>query len=417
METNNTPNILPQNVVNQEQRQPSNSVASRIKSVRAMIFVESFFGYGHFNIVSTLAKELKKLGVEVAVTSSTFDICGKSFNFQGVTQYKLPPLAVNAKLKPALPNGKEIKTHAKGLPEHYRHLITQATTQTLQEFDPTIIIYELFPFMMHWRRPTSDAVNSFYSTTTKPETICLCRDIIHSRNPEKVITTLHETCSRIMIRGDERFAKLQESQSEWGNIEIPIEYLGNFLSEDANTPKTEIEPQNRLVIFGGGGFRGDRDANFFIESATSILFSQAFQDGKFVIVRNDGLPDSVITEIKKRVGNKAQILPPLESDKFRTLLANSDAAITRGGYNTTFELASLRVPFLVIPRTEREQKQRAEFLKRAKLCEVIPEDNLEPTQIAAAIDGLVKDAALKPIQNFKNDGAKNMAQRIVVLSK
>ena len=59
---------------------------------RVAVFVESHEGYGHFNIVSQLAKELEKNGIEVMVLSGTMNYAGagQTFNFRDSRVIHLP---------------------------------------------------------------------------------------------------------------------------------------------------------------------------------------------------------------------------------------------------------------------------------------------------------------------------------------
>jgi predicted glycosyltransferase len=399
-------------ITQNEQIAPRNSEPK----VKAMIFVESFLGYGHFNITSLLAKELQALGVNVAITSSTFDLCGKSFDFGQSTLYRLPPLTMNADSKQSTPDGRPFINYIKGPRNAYRRLISEATKTALEDFQPSVIVYELFPFLMQWRTASTEAVNAFYQTTVQPERISLCRDIIHSTKPDLVLRQLAQDCSRIMIRGDSQFARLEESQAEWENIDLPIEYVGNFLSHEINAYQKNTAVENRLVIFGGGGYRGNKDAEFYIQTAASKPFSTTFNNASYTVITNDGVPDKVIDAMKLQ-DKGLEILPPMNNDRFRDIMARSKALITRGGYNTTFELVGLGKPFVVVPRAEKEQKQRAEFLKRAQMCGVIDEEKLTPTIIGKTLDEVIATEPHTTQTTFSFDGAQNMARRLLELGR
>lgn len=77
--------------------------------------------------------------------------------------------------------------------------------------------------------------------------------------------------------------------------------------------------------------------------------------------------------------------------------ACADAVIARAGSNTVFETLALKKPTLFIPlqnaRTRGDQVKNARYFEERGLCRVLPERNL--SNLEAAVDGLMQDAALK----------------------
>lgn len=413
------------------------------KKPRVAIFVESHEGYGHFNIVSQLTKQLENQGVEVMILSGTLNYAGAAQNFNmrdarivhlPLVDYRIQKLGKWEYTTPAK------KTYSEA-PEYIAQR-KQVIRNALEDFKPDMIISELYPFQQPFRDHDIKAIDETYDGANhKPLKVCLCRDIIHSSNPQHVIAMLNKHFDRIVVRGDNRFAKLADSQSDWKNIAIPVEYMGNYITPMPNKNLKIDERDRPIVIFGGGGYY-DKDLPLFESLITSRQYSKKFGGRKWDIYLSENaekhmLADpqnpskqisalAYITRLASSEGHgMIRVFPPIESKKFREEIANASLVITRGGYNTTFELFAAGQPQLVIPRDQKEQIQRANVLYKHGIAQVfpeypIPETNAynvitkalgKPEALAHAIDHVSCNKASVP--ELDNHGARTTAKRLV----
>ncbi len=377
---------------------------------RVLIFVESFFGFGHFNIIDLLAKELIRQGLAVGVASSTFNLCGHSFDFGGAEQFYLPPLGVNAKGERCKPNQERFRDTE----DDYVDTIYAGTRQVLDSFEPELVVYELYPFMMPWRDGSARAVNDHFQAKGRPlpERISLCRDIIHASKPWRVLKRLDTYCSRLMIRGDSRFARLEESQEHWAKITQPIDYVGNFAAQEPQLTSTAF--QDDIVIFGGGGYRAEKDTRFLEAVAGIAEFTEAYRDRSFKVVLGEGTPDHVVDQMLAAGKGNTELMKPVSSGVFKQMLAGAAAVVTRAGYNTTFELVRMKKPFVVVPRELKEQRLRATMLERSGYGRVVRERDLSAEALARSLDTCITPINGSAMQ-FKFDGAERMAQSLAAL--
>ena len=79
--------------------------------------------------------------------------------------------------------------------------------------------------------------------------------------------------------------------------------------------------------------------------------------------------------------------------------ACADAAVSRCGSNTAFELMALKIPTLFIPlansASRGDQIKNAEYFKAKGLCEVLSEKELTPDTLYSGIMGILKDSKIK----------------------
>ncbi len=381
-----------------------------VSDQRVLLFVESVYGFGHFNITDLLAKEITNLGLDVAVASSTFDHNGYSFDFGGAKRFYLPPMGVNADNKMCKPNQEAFNYSG----DPYSELIYQRTREVLKQYEPSLIVYELYPFMQTWRDATARAVNDHYEAAGKdlPERVVLCRDIIHAKNPTAVLNRLKKYCSRLMVRGDSHFARLEDSQPEWAEIPLPIDYIGNFAAKTQFTGN--ISPKEEIVIFGGGGYRGKKDTSFLEAVVDVSRYTKAFRDYRFNIIVSEGTPEDVARSMIQSMASNCTLSAPVGTDIFKQMLASATAVITRAGYNTCFELARMKKPFVVVPRNTDEQVLRAQMLSRGGFAHVVRDEEISAISLASALDACIKPMLGETLQ-ITFDGAQRMAQSLAAL--
>jgi predicted glycosyltransferase len=384
---------------------------------RVAIFVESHEGYGHFNIISQLAKELEARGSEVMILSGTLNYAGaaQTFDFGNSRVVHLP--LVDYKI---LGSGKWEYTTPEGNPYYespdYISSRKNIVLNSINDFKPDLVLTEFFPFQQLFRKFDIEAVKeSSLINNQKIEMVALCRDIIHNANPEVVIDLLKDNYDRILVRGDDRFAKLVDSQEEWKNINIPIEYMGNYITSMPNKNPEIADEDRHVVIFGGGGYY-KKDLPFFECAILSRNFSQSFGNKIWDIYISENAEKHVINDpsdqekeitafnyLQRLAAENGhgmiRIFQPIESEKFRQELTNAAVAITRGGYNTTFELFSAQQAQLVVPRADIEQVHRANNLYKNGIAQIFPEYPIKSDYITS----FVNQALLEP---------KNMAKFI-----
>jgi predicted glycosyltransferase len=100
------------------------------------------------------------------------------------------------------------------------------------------------------------------------------------------------------------------------------------------------------------------------------------------------------------------------SPDFLSYLAAADLSVSMGGYNTSMNILTTRVPALIWPYPgDREQGLRAERLARIGVVSVIREKDLQPARLAALMNRVL---GRKPQNNVLVDlnGSLNTARWI-----
>ena len=347
---------------------------------RVLIMVESDNGFGHFNIVKEVAKKIEREGGTVGLASGTFFHSGEAFDFGHIPQYHLPSIIFDQRkgfyFDQTDQSNLEVSTRKNYLNQPQRQEIRKAQIKkACAEFKPDIILFEMYPFLMRFRDSDLDAIKEMYPDRNKrPEISCLSRDIVHSAKPADTVDLLNNEFDRILVRGDGKLNKLQDCVPEYADIKIPIQYAGNIV---ARKPKSQnrAEEDKPVLVFSGGGYK-KTDVEFFESSIRSRKFSKELYNKPWTVVISNNCAQEEFERYQALAKEEApdgsiQVIRPMQNNEFSQLLNNSSAAIVRSSYNTTFELARSKVPFVVIPRSvmgyDKEQQFRADVLSSSGL--------------------------------------------------
>jgi predicted glycosyltransferase len=391
---------------------------------RILFMVESSNGFGHFNIVNEIAGEAYELGSDVAVASGTFgQQMSTNFNFGDIKKYALPPVVArytkgtgNVQINPETG-----EAYSEDIA--YQEQRADAVKDIAEEFQPDVIITEMYPFFEPFRDTDLHALKDYYAAnpSNSPSFVCLARDIIQNHTTAAHgVKTLNEEFDHVLLRGDPNFYKLEDCQEEWRDITLPFEYMGNVLRE---MPPVDNRPDNErpVLVFSGGGFHND-EPELFEKAIRSRQYSVTYKDHPWKIVVSSKCPDDVFAKLQQKAkeaspDGKIIVTKPFNSVEFSDDIANCAAAITRCGYNTTFELLACNRPFIVIPRSSEEQILRADILESHGFANQIhPEELAGDVEKSAKVlaDGL-EAASCNPKRGavaLDFQGAERIASRL-----
>jgi predicted glycosyltransferase len=387
-------------------------------TARVLCLVESHEGFGHFNIIDLLSNALQQRNAHVCVASGTLRHPSGVFAFEGAVVAELPYVGYSKSRKVfTQPDGSEY------LPDSaYAQARWAAIVHICTHFQPDVVICELFPFMQTFRRGDVQAIREHYAAhKVCPEIVCLGRDIVHNHSASSnTINDLHNLFDRLLIRGDSQLFRLEESQPEWAEIQIPLEYMGVFV--EPMPPARPLRDHERpVVVFSGGGYH-DQDLPFFINTIASRQYSTCFYANPWDVYVSNNCSDALFAHLSALAADaapdgKLQVKRPVSSAEFKQIEADCAAAFTRAGYNTTFELASISKPVVVVPRTFKEQVQRAEMLDRAGVAKIVLQDQLlDVVGLGARLDAAAHCCSTA-LLHVNYHGAAHTADRIVELAQ
>ncbi len=165
--------------------------------------------------------------------------------------------------------------------------------------------------------------------------------------------------------------------------------------------KANFNSQKSTVLFMGGSLGA--------KAINDVVFNNIDELTKrYNVLHITGKSDK---NIKKQGYYKVNF-----TNDIQDFFACSDICVTRSGANTIFELASLKKPMLLIPlpkgNSRGDQVENAENFKKHNIANVLPQSNLNLTNLIYEIEKTLKDKE-KLYKNMQNLHFESANERII----
>ncbi|MFO0993913.1 MAG: glycosyltransferase [Hyphomicrobiales bacterium] len=367
---------------------------------RVLLYVQHLLGIGHLVRASRLAEAIKAAGCNVAVISGGVPVRG--FPSQGIASIEIPAIraADEAFSKLVDSTGAVV---GDTLWDARRVLLLSH----IEEQRPDILIIEAFPFARRqMRKEILTFVEAARALTPRPVVISSIRDILQeNRKPgrtEETIETLNSLFDHVLIHGDAKFARLEETFPRAGEITCGISYTGLVAGPEPGQPAERFA----VLVSAGGGAAGGR----LIEAALGAAQHRATAQSPWCIITGPNF------------AHEGAIPPHVKLDRFRpdlpNLLAGAGVSISQAGYNTVCDILRARCRSILVPFAaggETEQSVRAEKLARLKLAQVVPESSLDAGKLIAAL-ATAKGQDPSISHGLDLDGARHSAEILLRLA-
>jgi predicted glycosyltransferase/broad specificity phosphatase PhoE len=367
---------------------------------RVLIYVQHLLGSGHLRRVAIVAQALRRAGLDVAVASGGAAVAG--VDWHGVAFTQLPPLSAADESFRTL-----VDAAGRPIDDAWRATRRDALLALWRRWQPQVLMVELFPFGRRALRfellPLLDAAKA---ADRRPLIVCSLRDILTQKDAGReadMLDLAKRYFDRVLVHGDPKFVTLDRSFSLAPQLAGRLHYTGYVAA--APPPPSGAKFDGVIVSAGGG-----RVGAALIEAAIEARAKTRLAGAPWRILagtlgggdgaRRGDLPHGVTVE-------------PAHDD-FANLLAHCRLSVSQGGYNTMMDVVQAGVPAVVVPFSrggETEQGLRAKLLGERGLVTVLPEAELTPDNLAAAIDAALAKGSPARIE-LATDGAAASARMV-----
>ncbi len=283
---------------------------------------------------------------------------------------------------------------------------------------PEVLMIELFPFGRRKFAPELlPLLDAARSAQPGPLVVCSVRDLLVSGHPEKAshdeeaARRLDAYFDAVIVHGDPRFARLEETFAPATPTRVPIFYSGFAVSGSRPAIPTSRRPE--VVVSAGGGLVG-RD---LFEAAAEAHLSHLRDFGlRTRIITGPFLPDPDVDRLRSLAGTDTGLSVERFVADLRSQLAQAAVSVSQCGYNTTLDILLTGVPALVVPYgddRENEQSERARRLAALGAVEVVPPGRLNARTLADGVLGLLAAPATPPALDLA--GAERSAEVVFSL--
>ena len=262
-----------------------------------------------------------------------------------------------------------------------------------EEFQPDILIVELFPFGR--RRFSFELIPLLEKAKAMgTKVVCSLRDIVVTkqnqvRHEEKVCRLINQYFDMLLIHGDRKFVSLEASFSRVRDLNCEVHYTGYVAqplpkSSQATLPITQAQKPTILVSVGGGRF-GHELLKCVAETALILKHHLPHQ---IIMFTGPFVPESVFAKLKKIALGQTNITIERYTPNLLHYMQQADLSLSMSGYNTTMNILMTGVRAMILPFTgnnDQEQTIRAEKLGKLGRVKVIRPEDLRPEIFAHQI--------------------------------
>ena len=387
-----------------------------------LFYCQHLLGVGHVRRGAALARALAKSGEHVLFVAGGLPVPG--LDLASVEEVSLPPLtaANDAASELALPDGG---------PPGQSYLAKRRTEllALLRKYDPALVLLELFPFGRHAfsfelvplllaladdRRRRGSAA---------PRVVVSLRDVLVSKKNQPwyeatVLAVVLQWIDRILVHGSPEVIPLTRTFRLADRLLNKVVYTG-YLASASASPNEAVLPRE-VVVSGGGGrvagnlFRAALEARPLCPGASALAWR---------ILTGPYLPEQVWADLERQTAGLRSVAgrPAVTLERFRDdfpgILRGAALSISQAGYNTVLDLISTGVRAVVVPYegSGDEQLVRARILAERGFFQVVPESELSPPRLAAAMQEALAASRSPAPARLNLDGAEQSAKILTEL--
>jgi predicted glycosyltransferase len=380
---------------------------------------QHLLGLGHVQRAARLARALAAAGEEVLFVSGGRPVPG--LDLGAATLIPLPPLAAADETISALVDAGGAPPDAAYLAERRTRLLT-----LLRDRDPGLVLTELFPFGRHGLAfELAPLVLAVADARTRrgpaaPRLAVSLRDVLVSKRNrpwhELAVTAIVlQWVDRILVHGSPDVIPLSRTFELAERLGERLVYTGYL----APAPAAAETPAHGEVVISGGG--GQVAAALFHAALAARAHAPTAAARPWRLITGPYLPAAAAEALATRaatvppLGDRPAVTIETFRGDFPTFLRGAALSVSQAGYNTVLDLVTSRVRAVVVPfeASGDEQPLRARLLAERGLLLVVPERELTPARLGAAMEtALARPDFPAPVE-IDLDGA---ARAVTVLS-
>ncbi|MFQ5763698.1 MAG: glycosyltransferase family protein [Rhodospirillales bacterium] len=378
-----------------------------------LFYAQHLQGVGHLIRAARIAKAMTTAGLDVDLVSGGMPVPG--LDKGDARLHQLPPLQC--------PDGdftnlRDERGELAG--DAFIDQRRDALLTLLRERRPAALVIEAFPFgRRRMRFELTPLLAEAASADPKPVIACSVRDILQAdKKPGRAAETVaavNDYFDAVLVHGDPGFAAFEETFPGAGEIAGKLHYTG-LVAGPAPGPGPDRPAPDRpergvLVSAGGGATESEK----LLRAALAARPLSSLGDRPWRLLAGPNLPEGEFAALAAGAADTTGgVTVEPNRDDFPQLLAGCAVSVSQAGYNTAAALLRARCRAVVVPYStggETEQTFRAKRMQKRGLAHVVPDTDLAPETLAAAIDAAFVAPAPAP-PDIAFDGAETSARLV-----
>lgn len=372
--------------------------------MRVLLHVQWLLGIGHLQRSLRIAEALVRDGAEVTLALGGPATPGVAID-PAIRRVQLPPVkALDAGF--AL-----IDDRGEPICDEFRAVRRERLLTAFAEARPDVVVIEGFPFA---RRAFAFELDPLVAAAraARARVACSVRDVIvmrddHARH-RAAIDRVRGGFDRVLVHGDPDFIPFSASFPPAAEIADRLVYTGYVTNPE---PPDSEAPKGEVVVSAGGGKAGAA----LMQAALEARLAGCLADAPWRLLTGMNVSDDEFARLCAAAPEGVSI------ERFRqdfpSLLRGCRVSVSQCGYNTALDIVAARAPAVLVPfagKNETEQSTRAEHLAARGAALLVPEPELTPGRLGAAMEW----AASHPPRPLDLDtgGARRSAEIIAALA-
>jgi len=365
---------------------------------KILFYVQHLLGIGHLRRTATLSRNMVRAGFDVTVVSGGHEI---DVDLGGARLVQLPATRATDLYFKVL-----VDEDGEQIDDGWREKRSVMLLDLWRDFQPDILIFELFPFGRRQMRfeiiPLLEAAKS---APRPPLIVSSVRDILVAQTKpgrnDEMLGLVEKYFDYVMIHGDPDLISLDKTFPHTARIQNKIFYTGYVVDRTGSKGGENAPGTGEVIVSSGGGAVGTD----LLKKAMQTREITAAHDKIWRMMVGTTVEDEIFRELKE-LAPGGVIVERARRD-FTTLLMNCELSISQGGYNTVMETLHAGCRAVIVPYAgglETEQTLRARLLAEKGVLQIANEEGLTPEILAVAIDAALSGPPARAEINV--DGAE-----------
>jgi predicted glycosyltransferase len=381
---------------------------------RVMFYCQHVLGIGHLVRSAEIVRELACDSHVLLVTGGEIP---DGFRLpENIDTLRLTPLKTSPDF-----SSLQLCDFSRGL-EETRAIRRTSLLQAFDEFKPDVLVTELFPFGRKQFRfellPLLECARAQQSR--RPLVVSSVRDILVARKDQEeyeqsVCSLVNSFYDLVLVHGDDKFLKLDESFSRVTDLRCPVAYTGYVVQQSkpdaAKSYGLPMVEQKRPAIVVSNGSGQYLTGQMLLESvlrAAHLL--QGHTPLEFQVFAGPLMPEKTYNRLQTLAASSGNVRLSRYTPNLTAVLTSAELSVSMAGYNTVMDILSASVRALVYPVTsngDQEQSVRAEKLARMGVLALIQSEELAPDKLAQKLVAALRSEPTRLALN--RGGAANSA--------
>lgn len=293
--------------------------------------------------------------------------------------------------------------------------------KTAQHYDPSVLLVDKAPLgvcgelldSIEWlrtNRPDTRMIYGMRDIEDDPETV------MAQWEKESIPRALSTYFDEIWVYGMQSvFDPALEYQLP-PEVRRKMTFMGYLGRAACRHTSGSRKSDKEILVTVGGGTDGLPVLETYLDSAAARVGEAGYRS---VLIGGPDLPADDAQRMRKRVRRMRHVTWKDFEPCMSCRIQRARLIVCMGGYNTLCELASLRKPALVIPRTHprQEQHMRAILWARQGAVSMFSGQSLNPDALADRVMQLLEQAPRTTTPRLDLDGLDRVVERFQVFSR